>query len=101
LRGVADGCADRRDQAAVGCQQGRGHDERVCERDSAVEGEPAGADLGELGEELPDLACLLRAGEVQEAVHLVVGDVGEQRLSGGAGVERAAGVGARGEHQAG
>jgi len=26
-----DGCTDRRDQAAVGCQQGRGHGERVAE----------------------------------------------------------------------
>ena len=51
-----DGGTDRRDQIAVGCQQGRGHDERVRERDSAVEGESAGADLGELGEELPDVA---------------------------------------------
>jgi hypothetical protein len=28
---------------------------------------------GEHGEERPDVACLLRAGEVEEAVHLVVG----------------------------
>ena len=70
-------------------------------RGSAVEGESAGADLGELGEELADRAGLLGAGEVEEAVHLVVGDVGEQGLAGGARVEGAAGVGARDERQAG
>ncbi len=71
------------------------------ERDSAVESESARADLGELGEELSDLACLLGAGEIEEAVHFVVGDVGEQGLSGGTGIERATGVGARDERQAG
>ena len=71
------------------------------ERDSAVESQSARADFGELGEELSDLACLLGAGEVEEAVHFVVGDVGEQRLSGGAGIERATGVGTRDERQAG
>ena len=81
--------------------QGKTVSADICERDAAVKGEPAGADLGGLGEELPDLACLLRAGEVEEAVHLVVGDVGEQGLAGGARVERAASVGARGERQAG
>jgi hypothetical protein len=45
-----DGCADRGDQAAVGCQQGSGHDERVRKRGCAVEGESAGADLYEIGE---------------------------------------------------
>jgi hypothetical protein len=40
-------------------------------------------------------------GEVEEAVHLVVGDVGQQSLSGGAGVQRATGVGACDECQAG
>ncbi len=98
---VIDGCTDRRDQTAVGCQQGRGHDERTRERGSAVEGEPAGAVLGELGEELADRTGLLEAGEVEEAVHLVVADVGEQGLAGGARVERAAGVGARDERQVG
>jgi hypothetical protein len=34
--GVVGGCTDRRDQAAVGCQQGRGHAKCVCERDAAV-----------------------------------------------------------------
>ena len=29
---VIDGCTDRRDQTAVGCQQGRGHDERTREQ---------------------------------------------------------------------
>ena len=38
---------------------------------------------------------------VEEAVHVVVGDVGEQGLCGGAGVERATGVGAGDERQAG
>ena len=33
---VVGGCTDRRDQAAVGCQQGRGHAKCVCERDAAV-----------------------------------------------------------------
>jgi hypothetical protein len=60
---------------------------------AAVEGESAGADLGELGEELADRVGVLGAGEVEEAVHLVVGEVGEQGLAGGAGVEGAAGAG--------
>ena len=68
---------------------------------SPVEGESAGADLGELGEELSDLACLLRTRQVDEAVHLVVGDVRQQSLSGGACVERATGVGAGDESQTG
>ena len=88
-------------ESAVACQQGGGHDVRVCDRDSAVEGQSAGADLGELGEELPHVACMLGAGVIQEAVHLVVGDVGEQDLSGGARVEGTARVGTRGERQAG
>jgi hypothetical protein len=67
----------------------------------AVEGEPAGADLGKLGEELPDLVDLLGPGEVEEAVHLVVGDVREQSLPGGARIERTAGVGACDVGQAG
>src|SRR6185312_11863634 len=53
------------------------------------------------GEELSDLACLLRTCQVEEAVHLVVGDVGQQSLSGGAGVQRATGVGAGDECEAG
>ena len=61
----------------------------------------AGADLGELGEELSNLARLLRTRQVEEAVHLVVGDVGQQSLSGGAGVQRATGVGAGDECEAG
>jgi hypothetical protein len=44
--GVVGGCTARRDQAAVGCQQGRGHGKCVCERDAAVKGEPAGAMSG-------------------------------------------------------
>jgi hypothetical protein len=38
--GVIGGCTDRRDQADVGCQQGRGHGKCVCERDASVKGEP-------------------------------------------------------------
>jgi hypothetical protein len=39
--GVVGGCTDRRDQAAVGCQQRRGHGKCVCERDAAAKREPA------------------------------------------------------------
>jgi hypothetical protein len=41
--GVIAGCTARRDQAGVGCQQGRGHGKCVRERDAAVKGEPAGS----------------------------------------------------------
>ena len=82
---------------AIGRTQGRSDHKRVSERNSTVKGKSAGADVGELGEELSDLACLLRTGEVEEAVHLVVGDVGEQSLSGSARVEGPTGVGAGGE----
>jgi hypothetical protein len=67
----------------------------------AVEGQSGGAYLGELGEELSDLARLVGSGEVEEAVHLLVGEVGEQGLAGGARVERATGVGARHVGEAG
>src|SRR6187200_1509774 len=53
--GSVDGCTDRGDQTAVGCQQGGGYGKRVAERDSAVKGESARADLGEFGEELSNL----------------------------------------------
>ena len=48
-----------------------------------------------------DLVCPLWSGEVEEAVHLLVGGVGEQRLSGRAGVEGASGMGAGHVGQAG
>jgi hypothetical protein len=82
-------------------QQRRGHGERVRERNSPIKGESAQADLGKLGEELSVLTCLLRTRQVEEAVHLVVGDVRQQSLSGGACVERATGVGAGDECEAG
>jgi hypothetical protein len=64
--------------------EGCGDDEGAGEGGCAVEGELAGADVGEFGEELADGVGVLGAGEVEEAVHLVVGEVGEQGLAGGA-----------------
>ena len=44
---------------------------------------------------------MLGAGEVEETIHLVIGNICEQSLSGGTGIERATGVGARDERKAG
>jgi hypothetical protein len=49
-----DGCADGGDERAVGCEQGCAHHVGLCVGGTAVEGEPALADFGELGEELLD-----------------------------------------------
>ncbi len=56
---------------------------------------------GSSARNLSDLACLFGAREIEEAVHLLVGDVGEQCFSGGTRIERATGVCARDERQAG
>lgn len=54
---VVGGCTDRRDQAAIGCQQGRGHAKCVCERDAAVKASRreriSGARRGIAGPRLP------------------------------------------------
>ena len=60
----------------------------VLHSDSSVESDPPRTDFGELGEELSDLASLFGAGEIEETVHLAVGDIGEQRLSGGTRLEQ-------------
>ena len=57
--------------------------------------------LGKLIEELSDLVGLLRPGEVKEAVHFVVRDVGQQGFPGGTGIERAPSVRTRHECQGG
>lgn len=80
---------------------GGGDGEGVREPGSTVEGRPAGADLGEFDEELPDLSGLLRTGQLQEPVHLLVGDAGEQCLAGSGREEGATGLGAGDERQAG
>src|ERR1700759_76590 len=75
LRRVDRG-TDRRDQVAVWGQQWRRHGERVRECDPPVEGQCARADVGKFSEELLHLACLFWTGQVEQAVHLLVGNVG-------------------------
>src|ERR1700756_5350223 len=69
---------DRRDQAAIGCQQGGGHGERVRESDSPVEGQSARPDFGELGEELLDLARLVWTGEDEDGAAQHFAQLGDE-----------------------
>ena len=74
----------------------------VGERCPAVESQVSGPDLGQLGQEPPDVIGLLGSRQRKESIHLGVGHVGQQSLSRRARVQRAsARVGAGHEGQAG